>query len=130
MKHIQSVTGDLDVCVTDDGELAIMVEDAEGYGHTVKVPDMDKLISALRAADLIAVEQRQQAVEREYGGRCRVHLIHEDKSEARCVLPQKHLLDDSDHEDEHGHHAPVLVHQSTIREVQAIQDARNAGLIQ
>lgn len=64
MKHIQSVTRDLDVCVTDDGELAIMVEDAEGYGHTVKVPDMDKLISALRAADLIAAEQRQKAAER------------------------------------------------------------------
>src|SRR6185437_16127132 len=130
MKHIQSVTGDLDVCVTEDGQLAIIAEDPEGYGHVIEVPDMDKLISALREADLIAMEVRQRAVERQYGGRCQVHLIHEDKSESRCVLPKAHLLDDSDHVDEHGHAAPVLVHQSTIRQVKAIQDARDAGLIE
>lgn len=120
MKHIQSITGDLDVCVTDSGALAIMAEDAEGYGHVIEVPDLDKLIKELRYADLIAAEVRAQAVERTHGGRCQVHLIHEDKSESRCVLAKAHLLDDSDHQDEHGHHAPVLVHQSTIREVQAV----------
>lgn len=130
MKHIQSITGDLDVCVTDSGALAIMAEDAEGYGHVIEVPDLDKLIKELRYADLIAAEVRAQAVERTHGGRCQVYLIHEDKSESRCVLPKAHLLDDSDHQDEHGHHAPVLVHQSTIREVQAVQDARSAGLIE
>jgi len=126
MKHIQSVTGDLDVCVTENGQLAIMAEDAEGYGHVIEVPDMAKLISALRAADLIAMEVRQ--VQR-VAERCRVHLIHPDESESRCVRPKSHLLDDSDHVDEHGHRAPVLVSQSTIREVKAIQDARDAGLI-
>ena len=131
MKHTQSVTGDLDVCVTKDGELAIMVADEEGFAHTVKVPDMDKLISALRAADLIAVEVRQRAVERSPGGRCQVDLIHPgDDSKSQCTLPKAHLLDDTDHVDEHGHRAPVLVHQSTIRAVQAIQDARDAGLIE
>lgn len=129
MRHIQSVTGDLDVCVTEDGQLAIMAEDAEGFGHVIEVPDMDKLIQALRHADLLAAEVRAQAVERTHGGRCQVHLIHRDSSESRCVLPKKHLLDDSDHQDEHGHHAPVLVSQSTIREVQRLQDARDAGLI-
>ena len=83
---------------------------------------------ALDQADLIAMEQTQQASE--YTGRCQVHLIHEDKSESRCVLAKAHLLDDSDHQDEHGHHAPVLVSQSTIREVKRIQDARDAGLIE
>lgn len=130
MKHIQSVTGDLDVCVTTDGKLAIMAEDAEGYGHVIEVPDMDKLIRALRQADLIAKEVQQRLVERSHGGRCQVNLIHADKSEAQCVLPKKHLLDDTDHMDDHGHLAPVLVHQSTIREVKAVQDARDAGLIQ
>ena len=129
MKHIQSITGDLDVCVTESGALAIMAEDAEGYGHVIEIPDKDKLIRELNKADLIAMEVRQQAVERTHGGRCQVHLIHQDRSESRCVLPKAHLLDDSDHEDEHGHHAPVLVSQSTIREVKRIQDARDAGLI-
>lgn len=130
MKHIQSITGDLDVCVTESGALAIMAEDAEGYGHVIEVPDLDKLVQALRYADLLAAEVRAQVVERTHGGRCQVSLIHRDKSESQCVLPKKHLLDDSDHQDEHGHRAPVLVHQSTIREVKAISDARDAGLIE
>lgn len=129
MKHIQSVAGDLDVCVTESGALALMVEDAEGYGHVIEVPDMDKLITALRAADLIAMEVRSQEVERTHGGRCQVMLIHPGGIERRCILPKAHLLDDSDHQDHCGHRAPVLVSQSTIREVQAVQDARNAGLI-
>lgn len=61
MRYIKSVCGDLDVCVTTEGQLALMVEDAEGYGHVIEVPDMDKLIEALRAADLIAMEVRKAA---------------------------------------------------------------------
>lgn len=54
------------------------------------------------------------------GKRCQVDLIHEDKSAARCILPRTHLLDDSDHVDEHGHHAKVLVTQATLREVERV----------
>lgn len=50
---------------------------------------------------------------------CRVYLIHPDKSQSRCLLDADHLLDDSDHLDEHGHTAKVLVSQATIREVKA-----------
>ncbi len=56
------------------------------------------------------------------GHRCHVHLIHQDKSESRCVLDMSHLDDDSDHLDEHGHHAPVLVSKATIREIQALAE--------
>jgi hypothetical protein len=50
--------------------------------------------------------------------RCPTPMVHRDQSRARCVLPVSHLLDDSDHQDEHGCTAPVLIHQSTIREVE------------
>jgi hypothetical protein len=83
---------------------------------------------ALDQADDIALRQTQEASE--YAGRCQVHLIHEDKTESQCVRLRAHLLDDTDHVDQHGHHAPVLVHQSTILEVKRIQDARDAGLIE
>jgi hypothetical protein len=83
---------------------------------------------ALDQADLIAMEQTQNASQ--YAGRCQVRLIHEDKSESQCTRLKIHLLDDTDHRDEHGHTAPVLVRHSTIRQVKAIQDARDAGLIE
>jgi len=62
--------------------------------------------------------------------RCKVSLIliHEDTTEARCVTHRDHQLDDTDHIDEHGHHAPVLVRQSTIEEVRRVtgeQERRN-----
>ena len=129
MKHFAEITSDLGVGVTKDGTLVLEFVDGDNYAHEVAVPDLDKLINALRKLDLIAMEVRQAAVERTHGGRCQVHLIHADKSEARCVLPKRHLLDDSDHVDDHGHHAPVLVHQSTIREVQRVQDMRDRGEI-
>lgn len=129
MTHIETISGDLAVHVTKEGELVLRVVDSENYAHEIEVADKDKLIRALNKGDLVAVERRQAAVEREYGGRCTVPMIHPDKSEAQCVLPRKHLLDDSDHVDEHGHHAPVLVHQSTIRDVQRVQSLRDAGLI-
>jgi hypothetical protein len=40
---------------------------------------------------------------------------------AQCFLDRTHLENDSDHRDKHGCTAPVLVHQSTIREVEALQ---------
>ena len=49
-----------------------------------------------------------------------VSLIHTDKSEARCVLHRDHQQDDSAHMDEHGCLAAVLVHQSSIREAEAV----------
>ena len=54
--------------------------------------------------------------------RCFVHLIHSDKSESRCILHKDHQDNDSDHIDEHGHTAKVLVTQATIREVRALAE--------
>lgn len=56
--------------------------------------------------------------------RCLVELVHPDETRARCILDPQHVQDDSDHQDEHGHRAPVLVHQSTVRGAQRLQDAR------
>jgi hypothetical protein len=58
---------------------------------------------------------------------CGVPMIHKDGSESPCTQPYRHFvqIEDSDHVDEHGCLAPVLVHQSTIREVQAVQRWRN-----
>lgn len=64
-----------------------------------------------------------------YPDRCKVPMIHPDKTESRCVLHKDHQQDDSDHIDIHGHTAPVLVHQSTLREVRALQEARERGEI-
>ena len=55
-----------------------------------------------------------------------VSLIHTDKSEARCVLHRDHPQDDSAHMDEHGCHAPVLVHQATIEEAARVQAASDS----
>lgn len=119
--------------VTD--HISLRIEDGTVYlcagdriTSVIEVDDVDGLQRALGRADLIAMEQKQTA--RQCAGRCAGRLIHRDKSESQCVLPRAHLLDDSDHQDEHGCRAPVLVSQSTIREVQAIQDARDAGLIE
>lgn len=54
--------------------------------------------------------------------RCQVPMIHADKSAAQCILHKDHVLNDSDHIDEHMHTAPVLVHQSTINEVRAVSE--------
>ncbi len=50
---------------------------------------------------------------------CDTPMAHPDKSVGHCTLPKGHqvLVEDSDHYDEHGCTAPVLVHQSTLREV-------------
>lgn len=55
--------------------------------------------------------------------RCKVHLIHGDKRESRCVLAKTHQENDSDHLDVHGCRAKVLVSQATIREVAALAEA-------
>jgi hypothetical protein len=56
--------------------------------------------------------------------RCKVHLVHADRSEDRCILHRDHQLQDTDHRDKHGHHAPVLVCQATIDEVRRVTEAR------
>lgn len=57
-------------------------------------------------------------------------MKHGDGSISPCILGRGHniTVEDSDHVDIHGHHAPVLVHQSTIREVAAVQRQRDEGL--
>lgn len=72
---------------------------------------------------------RQAVVHPDSPDRCLVNMVHPDKSEARCVLHKDHQEDDTDHLDEHGHTAHVLVHQSTIREVRAVSEARERGEI-
>lgn len=62
--------------------------------------------------------------------RCKVPMVHPDKTESRCILHWDHQRDDSDHIDIHGHRATVLVHQSTIREARAVREARERGEIQ
>jgi hypothetical protein len=46
-------------------------------------------------------------------------LVDPDDRTSPCALPEDHEIqvEDSDHYDAHGCIAPVLVHQSTIREV-------------
>jgi hypothetical protein len=61
--------------------------------------------------------------------RCQVPMVHPDATVAWCIRHKDHLRIDSDHLDEHGHTAPVLVSQSTIREVQRVQDMRDRGEI-
>lgn len=56
--------------------------------------------------------------------KCGTPMRHPDKSVSPCVLDETHRLDDSDHRDGHGHTAPVLVRQSTIREVAAVAAER------
>ena len=50
---------------------------------------------------------------------CGAPMTHPDQSVGHCTLPRRHFeqIEDSAHVDEHGCFAPVLVHQSTIREV-------------
>lgn len=66
-------------------------------------------------------------------GQCMVNMVHPattdyaagshmPKREYPCILPKTHLNHDSDHVDIHGHTAPVLVHQATIREVAALAE--------
>ena len=50
---------------------------------------------------------------------CSTPMNHPDESVFPCTLPKGHQvqIEDSDHVDAHGCFAPVLVHQSTLREV-------------
>ena len=64
------------------------------------------------------------AIREERGDRCPTPMQHQDGQIAQCTLDRSHALDDSDHVDEHGHTAPVLVSQATIREVEAVARAR------
>lgn len=55
----------------------------------------------------------------EAAAQCGARMAHRDGSVSRCTLPRGHnvQIEDSNHVDEHGCFAPVLVHQSTLREV-------------
>lgn len=55
---------------------------------------------------------------------CDTPMKHADGSVMPCTLPKGHevQVEDSDHYDAHGCSAPVLVHQSTLREVAYWQD--------
>ena len=48
---------------------------------------------------------------------------HQTHLDSQCVLGKDHVLNDSDHVDEHGCHAPVLVSQATIEEVRRVSAA-------
>jgi hypothetical protein len=50
---------------------------------------------------------------------CGTPMVHADQSVSPCTLPKDHFvqIEDSEHIDEHGHSANVLVRQSSIREV-------------
>jgi hypothetical protein len=61
--------------------------------------------------------------------RCPTPMRHADKSVSQCVLDRAHVLQDSDHVDKHGHHAPVLVSQATIREVDRVAAASNDRMV-
>ena len=54
--------------------------------------------------------------------RCGTPMVHPDESAGHCTLPKDHYIqiEDSDHYDEHGCIAPVLVHQASIREVERV----------
>jgi hypothetical protein len=47
-----------------------------------------------------------------------------------CTLPKDHYIqiEDSGHYDEHGCHADVLVHQSTLREVEHVANEYPDGI--
>ena len=53
---------------------------------------------------------------------CGTPMRHPDDTVSPCTLPKNHqvLVEDSDHVDVHGCFAPVLVHQSTLREVRRV----------
>jgi hypothetical protein len=58
--------------------------------------------------------------------RCQVSLIHRDKSREQCQLNREHVESDSDHVDQHGCKAPVLIRQATIRQAEVIAAERRA----
>jgi hypothetical protein len=55
MRAIESVTADLDVCLTDTNRLAIMVSTDEGE-FLAEVKDIDTLVAKLRKLELIKME--------------------------------------------------------------------------
>jgi hypothetical protein len=95
----------------------------------------DGLLSAGTAADAIAAAasgyQPAPAVPdaplADDAVACGVPMTHEDGSVGHCTLPRGHQrqIEDSDHYDEHGCIAAVLISQSTIREVAALQAWRD-----
>lgn len=64
---------------------------------------------------------RQQRVPDDSPDRCEARYVRPDGSEDRCVLHRDHVLDDTDHVNARGQHAPVLFHQSTIEQARALR---------
>jgi hypothetical protein len=85
-----------------------------------------------RAEQAITELRRRLAypVNPRFQGWCRAPMHHVNSGEDwPCVLPALHLRFDEPHHDVHGHTAKPLVSQSTIDEVQRVQDARDRGEI-
>jgi hypothetical protein len=105
----------------------VITIDGEGtLGAGTEVHDVDELVKALRELELVQAERAALMDRYPADVQCDVTMVHSDGFEGHCRLAKRHLVDDSDHQDEHGCRAGVLVHQSTIREVERIQAARDA----
>lgn len=54
---------------------------------------------------------------------CGTPMRHRHGGVSPCVLPKNHFVTDEDscHRDEHGHTARVLVRQSSVRELEALE---------
>jgi hypothetical protein len=102
---------------------------AHGISRALEACDALR-IALTKAGDEVArLDAEQARTGLSDAARCRVPLVHRDGSEARCVLRASHQRDDSDHVDEHGHTAPVLVTQATIEDARRVQALRDAGEI-
>lgn len=54
------------------------------------------------------------------GTQCGTPMKHKDGTVSRCDLDKAHNLSDSDHRDQHGCTAHVLVHQASIADAQRV----------
>lgn len=112
----------------------------QGYHEAWERDERRAAIAELdRAAQAIAGlrEKLERPVRQELTGLCLVPMRHigpdGDGREWPCVLPAIHRLFDGEaetHLDQHGHQAAPLIRAATIREIQAVQDARERGEIE
>lgn len=88
----------------------------------VRCPDCRLVIES----DALTADQRNQVG----SGQCPVMMEHPSgRPDSRCTLGADHKYSDTDHLDEHGCTAPVLIHQSTIEEAGRVTAARAHGYI-
>jgi hypothetical protein len=96
--------------------------------RSAAISELDRLTQAV--AELRA--KLEKPVESRHQGMCLTPMDHSDGSSWPCILPAVHRLFDGEperHIDQHGHYAEPIVHAAAIREVQAVQDARDRGEI-